>query len=122
MQCVLPPWPAGIVQFCPVAGTNEIIFGFINSSWAVCAPVRRVLLPERITFLPGFSRPFFRGAILRPSRNSSHDKPEKPARQTRPADNKGKNGEMGAALRSVYQKTVDEAVPREMLDLLGKLG
>ncbi|HEX7656399.1 MAG TPA: NepR family anti-sigma factor [Sphingomonas sp.] len=29
---------------------------------------------------------------------------------------------MGFALRSVYQKTVDEAVPDEMLDLLGKLG
>ncbi len=27
----------------------------------------------------------------------------------------------GAALRSVYQKTVDEAVPDEMLDLLGRL-
>lgn len=30
--------------------------------------------------------------------------------------------DMGAALRSVYQKTVDEAVPDEFLDLLGKLG
>ncbi len=28
---------------------------------------------------------------------------------------------MGAALRTVYQKTVDETVPSEMLDLLGKL-
>jgi len=28
---------------------------------------------------------------------------------------------MGAALRSVYQRTVDEAIPDEMLDLLGKL-
>ena len=27
----------------------------------------------------------------------------------------------GAALRSVYQKTVDEVVPDEMLDLLGRL-
>jgi hypothetical protein len=27
----------------------------------------------------------------------------------------------GSALRTVYQKTVDEAVPREFLDLLGKL-
>ena len=27
----------------------------------------------------------------------------------------------GAALRSVYQKTVDETIPDEMLDLLGKL-
>jgi hypothetical protein len=29
---------------------------------------------------------------------------------------------MGSALRSVYQKTVDESIPSEMLDLLGKLG
>jgi hypothetical protein len=29
---------------------------------------------------------------------------------------------MGAALRSVYQKTVDETVPDEMISLLGKLG
>jgi hypothetical protein len=28
---------------------------------------------------------------------------------------------MGAALRTVYQKTVDEAIPPAMLDLLGKL-
>ncbi|MES2420726.1 MAG: NepR family anti-sigma factor [Pseudomonadota bacterium] len=28
---------------------------------------------------------------------------------------------MGSALRSVYQKTVDEAVPDDLLELLGKL-
>jgi len=28
---------------------------------------------------------------------------------------------MGAALRSAYQRTVDESVPDEMLDLLNKL-
>lgn len=28
---------------------------------------------------------------------------------------------MGSALRTVYQRTIDEAVPDEMLDLLGKL-
>lgn len=28
---------------------------------------------------------------------------------------------MGAALRTVYQKTVDEAIPADLLDLLGKL-
>ncbi|MDT9598064.1 NepR family anti-sigma factor [Sphingosinicella rhizophila] len=30
--------------------------------------------------------------------------------------------EVGSALRSVYQKTIDEDIPPEMLDLLGKLG
>ncbi len=29
---------------------------------------------------------------------------------------------VGDALRSVYQRTVDEDIPPEMLDLLGKLG
>ena len=28
---------------------------------------------------------------------------------------------MGSALRSAYQRTVDEAIPDEMLDLLSKL-
>jgi hypothetical protein len=30
--------------------------------------------------------------------------------------------EVGSALRSVYQRTVNEDIPPEMLDLLGKLG
>ncbi len=33
----------------------------------------------------------------------------------------GKDRDMGAALRTVYQRTVEEAIPPEMLDLLGKL-
>lgn len=36
--------------------------------------------------------------------------------------NRGDNRNVGAALRSVYQETVNEDVPSEMLDLLGKLG
>ena len=34
----------------------------------------------------------------------------------------GENKQMGAALRSVYDKTDSEPIPDEMLDLLGKLG
>jgi len=30
--------------------------------------------------------------------------------------------ELGTALRTVYQRTVEEDIPPEMLDLLGKLG
>jgi hypothetical protein len=30
--------------------------------------------------------------------------------------------EVGQALRSVYQQTIDEQIPPEMLELLGKLG
>lgn len=32
-----------------------------------------------------------------------------------------KDRDMGAALRKVYQHAVEEAIPAEMLDLLGKL-
>lgn len=32
-----------------------------------------------------------------------------------------RDGAMGAALRSVYQQTVEERVPDDLLDLLGKL-
>lgn len=41
------------------------------------------------------------------------------ARKRAPDTNK--DHEMGSALRSVYQKTVDEKVPDDLLDLLGKL-
>lgn len=40
----------------------------------------------------------------------------------RPADQRPDDPQMGQALRSVYQKTVEEAVPDEMLDLLSRLG
>lgn len=32
-----------------------------------------------------------------------------------------KDQQMGSALRSVYQKTVDETIPDDLLELLGKL-
>ncbi|MDB5696737.1 MAG: hypothetical protein JWN21_2280 [Sphingomonas bacterium] len=48
----------------------------------------------------------------------SNDKMPKPAKNvTKRAD----EPQMGLALRSVYQRTVEEAVPDEMLDLLSKL-
>ena len=28
---------------------------------------------------------------------------------------------MGSALRSIYQRTIDESIPDDLLDLLGKL-
>jgi hypothetical protein len=43
----------------------------------------------------------------------------------RPAKKRRKRsepGEIGHALRSIYDNTVGEPIPREMLDLLGKLG
>lgn len=35
---------------------------------------------------------------------------------------RGAAPEVGSALRSAYQRTLDEQIPPEMLDLLGKLG
>lgn len=41
----------------------------------------------------------------------------KPSRQK-----KQDTPEVGQALRNIYQRTIDEDIPPEMLDLLGKLG
>jgi hypothetical protein len=32
------------------------------------------------------------------------------------------DADVGGALRSIYQRTVDERIPPDLLDLLGKLG
>lgn len=57
-----------------------------------------------------------------PKRKSPND--DKPA--TVPSDRRSNRrppaGEVGNALRSVYQRTIAEDIPPEMLDLLGKLG
>jgi len=56
--------------------------------------------------------------------SSSHDTGRKAA--DRPTGKGGKqpsrSHDMGSALRTVYQQTVEENVPAEMMDLLGKLG
>lgn len=61
------------------------------------------------------------------------DKDQRKRRQKTPSDSEnaagarparrksGQSGDVGTALRSVYQRTVDERIPPEMLDLLGKL-
>ena len=46
------------------------------------------------------------------------ERDKKPKKRSAP---KSANPPMGSALRSVYQQTVEEAIPREMLDLLSKL-
>lgn len=42
--------------------------------------------------------------------------------QSRNAKPGGSEPQIGRALRSVYDQTVGEAIPPEMLELLGKLG
>ena len=53
----------------------------------------------------------------------SSEKTQKPDMTSKTAGKKvhSKDQDMGTALRSVFQKTVDEGIPPEMLDLLGKL-
>ncbi len=52
-------------------------------------------------------------------------RPEKPSRSAKSTGRRTgspmTDGSVGNALRSVYQQTVNEDVPREFLDLLGKL-
>lgn len=67
--------------------------------------------------VPGSGR--LRGTTLPSDRDSSTEPKRKAAEKARPG---GGDKEMGTALRSVYQKTVNEPIPDEMLDLLGKLG
>ena len=40
----------------------------------------------------------------------------------RPKKKRGPGGDVGTALRSAYERMVEEDIPPEMLDLLGKLG
>ncbi|WP_245842022.1 MULTISPECIES: NepR family anti-sigma factor [Sphingomonas] len=49
------------------------------------------------------------------SDNKAQEKPKKGTAA------QSKNRDMGSALRSVYQKTVEESVPEDLLSLLGKL-
>lgn len=50
-----------------------------------------------------------------PSKSNLHDG-DRGARRRQPV------GDVGAALRSVYDRAVKEDIPPEMLELLGKLG
>ncbi len=61
----------------------------------------------------------------KPDEQRSAKAPEEgPREKKRQADRNGRKSEpqIGRALRSVYDETVGEAIPREMLDLLGRLG
>ena len=60
----------------------------------------------------------------RDRRRKSENEPASASAETRqPRKRKsGGGGEVGDALRTVYQRTINEDIPPEMLDLLGKLG
>jgi hypothetical protein len=59
----------------------------------------------------------------RDRRRKPDDEPAAASAETRqPRRRKSGGGEYGDALRTVYQRTINEDIPPEMLDLLGKLG
>jgi hypothetical protein len=55
-------------------------------------------------------------------KNLSKAKEKKPPRGPGRGGKRQSGGEVGKALRSVYDNTLNEDIPPEMLDLLGKLG
>jgi hypothetical protein len=57
--------------------------------------------------------------VAREDRKRPGDVPARGARSRKSEDASG--GTVGEALRSVYDETVKEDIPSEMLDLLGKL-
>jgi len=99
-------------------GTNDPRFGFIAhtcitrlSGWGVRPTnvLRCRVGPAAVPTSDGL-----RGFTL----TSDKEAPEQPKKGTAA---QSKNRDMGSALRSVYQKTVEEAVPDDLLSLLGKL-
>lgn len=65
----------------------------------------------------------FQNELERERRRKADDGAEaQPGSDRKPRKKKGQTAEVGDALRTVYQTTIDESIPPEMLDLLGKLG
>ena len=59
----------------------------------------------------------------RDSRRRRKPDPEQDMNLAAPRPRKKRaTGEVGSALRSAYQRVIEEDIPPEMLDLLGKLG
>ncbi len=104
-------------NFLCATGTIEIVFGFI----AMVAQSKRLApAPARGPFFnPADTGDESRGFELQSGRPSS--KRGKPAAKD-DRDKKGRDAATGAALRSVYDDTVNEPIPDQMLDILRKLG
>jgi hypothetical protein len=56
------------------------------------------------------------------TRPASPSKSSSPTGGSNSGGRRHRGGDVGAALRSVYDRAVREEIPPEMLDLLGKLG
>jgi hypothetical protein len=95
--------------FCARLGTIDSGFGFHGTSHRVG---------------PCLSGRVFAHATRSRSKGnplSSGQTPKEPPVKKQADKGSPKGRDTGAALRSVYQRTVDEAVPDDLLDLLGKL-
>lgn len=55
----------------------------------------------------------------RKNQTKDRDRTQRPA--TKKTREKMQHGHVGESLRSIYQQTVDEKIPDEFLDILGKL-
>ena len=55
-------------------------------------------------------------------RRKTPTSPADPEHAARNRKKRGPNAEIGQALRKAYSDAVEETIPPEMLDLLGKLG
>jgi hypothetical protein len=107
-------------------GTNDAQFGFMGELGAM----QSVFTGSPYHMVQaGLLRPHFntirhvrvfRGTALR-SGDESSKKPGAARAADTGAKVQSKDRDMGAALRTVYQRTVEDAIPPEMLDLLGKL-
>lgn len=92
-------------------GTNEALFGFISQRGPCTRGQRGSFASDR--YAPLTKGPL--GGLALTSDNKASEKPKKGAAA------QSKNRDMGSALRSVYNNTVEEAVPQDLLSLLGKL-
>ena len=62
-----------------------------------------------------------KGKLLKSGTTPKNPPVKTPIAKAQSKGGSSKDRDMGAALRSVYQKTVDETIPADLLDLLGKL-
>lgn len=111
-----PPQAARRVTtyFDAAHGTIEVIFGFTVADTSSGRLHRSVSgLEHKI-----IRRTYVSGGLALVSDKQARHKP--PGKKAAPAA-EAKEREMGAALRSIYQNTIDENVPDEMMTLLGKL-
>jgi hypothetical protein len=59
--------------------------------------------------------------VLAASNKEAKDKDRVRRTTTKKTRDKMQQGHVGETLRSIYQQTVDEEIPAEFLDILGKL-